>query len=188
MKLFDADRQLTSFKLPILKIVIFGSIFIAIFVFSRIITIKFSNHSIESIFRFFKVILIFADLYCLYAAFGELIYTSENIAKQKRTNNCNKLYYERYKFNDILALLDREDVLEFEIIQGGELISIGVSSNSYIDGPLFNKMYYVGNNYYNRSSFCEIIESYMTNNTLKIVSVDGVSIRSDKRLHLYQVK
>lgn len=182
--IFEYNRKSTSYKPAIIKGV--ASIVVILFILyvRCFLHFHFENDILELILKIFLVVILYGAIMCFYTAWSEINQTSENLKKQMKKKDINKVDFVVVKFSSIIVQLKSADVVRIEAIIQGEYCEFGATSSSYGDGPLINKQYYIGDEYFdkeNEKEYIAYVKEKLDSDTVNIISIDYVEAANLKK-------
>ena len=189
MNIFKLDKDIRSYKYPIIKIVIcIVIIFLMLIdvIFDQIHISLLDIKIIDILFRASGTIVIIACVLRIYISFAELILVSENRAKDKALSDRDIISSEEYTIGEIIAMVESNDILAIEIVSDKKKIEIGSSSYSEsFSSKLTDKLYYIDKEeFYDIEQFKSKLFSYLVNEKVLVISVDGIPAKKIKKKHI----
>ncbi|MBQ6707324.1 MAG: hypothetical protein IJM97_00090 [Clostridia bacterium] len=171
MKWFQFNSELDSYTYPIVKIVV--CIFLVIITINRGHFLNFENIFITIL----SVVICVASILCIYISFAEIISTYENREKIRTSLNIEKMPSKAYSVDEIIFMLDRNDIIEIQILVDKKIVEIGSSSDCNVgDRHFFDKRYYIGKKEFESiDEFKTVFVSLFSNGPVKVVSIDGIN-------------
>lgn len=173
MKVFEVQKNLTSYWYPVMKIII-CAVVIGLGIFRRkLLTIPYQWMNI--IVSLVSFVLAIICILILYISIGEVFHTYAN-RNRPRYDFCNAAKYSVY---DVISMAQSEDIIEIDLLTKEGLIKVGTSSdNRYVSPTFVDKQYYIGEHTYKGiSEFASELMSISSDNVLYILSIDGISIK-----------
>ena len=176
MKIFKCDENITSYKIPILKI-ISCSFLIALLLIGRIYFFRIDNLFVDSIVGIACALIIILCVLCIYISSGEMLLLHER--RVYSTADIKKLISKskNYPIAIVLSLLEENDIIEFSIVWENQIVTFGVASDSQNGSSrFFDKTYYFNN--FNDcipiEEFKDKLNSYSLNGELCVIAIDGM--------------
>ena len=173
MKLFEPNLNSTSYKIPIIKLVISVAIITAcvfrnsIFhIENKLLGIIFS--SVAFVFTIICVVIAYISCCEIYATFEN---THESVIANEK--------YSLIHIDDILSQIDSNDIIEYQILTDSGTILIGASSdNRYGSNKFFDKKYYCDNQEFDSiDELSNALSKYLVNDYLQVLSIDGIRVK-----------
>lgn len=173
MKIFEVQTNLISFLYPVIKIMISTAIVI-LCVFRRNL-VSISAQWINVVISLISFVLVILCILVIYISIGEIFHTISN-------RNCHHYLLNdtaQYSLDDVIALAQKEDIVEIELLTSEGLVKVGSSSdNAYADALFTDKQYYIGGNVYTTiEAFTEALLSISSNGVLYVLAVDGIMVK-----------
>ena len=150
MKLFEVQKDLTSFTYPAVKIIICLSVIFLSFARSRIF--RFANSWIDFGVTLLCFVLLMVSILCIYISVGELFHTCAN---RKNINN-QASDVKLLTIEAVTKIVSENDIVEIEVCTDNQTIKIGASSDCKYSSSIFeDKLFYISSSEY------ETIEQFM---------------------------
>ena len=166
---FSLSETTTSYKRPIIKLLLFPIIFLLIFFRPKFgITLIDGAVTVASIICFY-----FAVVYCLYIPFAEVLSVMNN---RKNSRSRGTKTYKSIPVDQITSLVLSNDIIDIEIKTGNNIIHIGSSSDLLPGGStFFDKRYYIGSSeYLDEVSFERRLKNLTADGKVNVVAIDDV--------------
>ena len=86
--------------------------------------------------------------------------------------------HKNFHIDEIIALVERNDIIDIRIIAHNKTISIGASSDCNVENStFFNKLYYVNDEHFSTiDSFKVCLISISCDNLIKVISIDDILV------------
>ena len=174
MKILKIQTDLQSYLLPIVKIIV-AVILIVIMIFRHKV-LPIENDSIQIILSIICSILAILCILSIYIAIAEIFYVYENRSKSKGVSTDDISIGKQKTLEDILFLLEQNDIIEIEIRNNEDIMTVGASSDCKpSDSVFFDKKYYIEDTEYERiEDISKRLEIYAKNRRLLVISIDGI--------------
>ena len=174
-KIFILQKDLTSYKYPLIKIIV--SLGVVLFSIFRNYIIVIPAGILNFIVVFICLTAMLAAVLCIYIAVGELFYVRENKKKVKR--KASLVSTVPFSLERVIALAKECHIIEFEICANENLLKIGASSdNKYASSVFFNKRFYIENDeYFTADAFEKALFEYSSDGKINVVSIDGTEAK-----------
>lgn len=189
MNIFKLDKELRSYKYPIIKIIICVAIIFVMLLdvfFDQIHISLLDIKIIDIMFRIFATIINLACVLRIYISFGELIYVSKNRAKDKILSDSDIANCEEFTLDDIISLSKNNYLLDIWIVSGNRIVEVGPTAVArYGDSKFYNKHFRIEKEeFWNIDDFKTALIPYLINEKLLVVSINGTAIEKLKRVTL----
>ncbi len=174
MNIFRIKKDNNSYVYPIVKVLIFSLLSVAVMSLNQIIVIN--NKAVYNLFIFLCMIIITGCAHCIFISFGELQAAHKNRAKNKTLTERVIAKSREYSVDEFVSLLERKDVIEIQIIFNRKAIDIGAKSDfNQSNFRFFNKRYYIDKEEFEDiEDFKSALAPYLFNGKILVLSVDGV--------------
>lgn len=181
LKWFEFNRDVKTYKFPILKICVCSLVMlllIAIFPVRKALS-SFWDDAIGVL----SALVGFLCIFCIALSFCEIISVSENREIEKLDKKTALAKSKTFLLDDVLSLLKSNDIIDILIFSNEQFIKIGSSSESVRGSSrFFNKRYYLGDEEFESfEDFSEILRSHSQNDSLCVVTIDGLPVTKKKR-------
>ena len=185
MSFFSFDEGNTSYKYPIIKIIV--SIVLILVLIHRndiipiTIHIDFNSEVVKEVITevitLLIVAIVFVCIHCIYMSIGELSVVKENRAKGKILSGDIIVKSKQYTVDEIVCMAETNDIIEIQIVSKNRAVKIGSSSDCKNgSSKFFDKLYYIdGVMYKNIKDFESELLSYAINGRISVLFIDGIS-------------
>ena len=178
LKIFEVQKDLTSYAYPVIKIVV--CILIILFSIFRNSFVQIHIEWINILIKYVCLVLTLCSILCLYISIGEIFHTFSNLKK----TNCDFVSIKPVSINTVKEILKRNDIVEIEVCIDDEIIKIGSSADcKYSSKVFYDKSYYI------QSSLFETINdverelfNIFPSGTIYVVRIDGLSVDHYKNI------
>lgn len=145
--LFKLDKNITTYKYPIIKILICIVLIILVsldIIFDQIHYDFLDNKVFDIIYRASTTIIFLACVLRIYISLGELSLVSENRAKNKTLSDSDMVECKEYTLDDIISLSEKYDLMDIRVVSGNKTVGVGPTAVYKYGGSKFhNKHFYV---------------------------------------------
>ena len=175
MKLLKCNEKISSYKLPIIKVISCSLLIVLIISLNSILPID--NHFWNELKNIVAAIVVALSVLCIYISFCEMLLLSERreLAKVeiKKAMKSSKFC----SVDRILSLLEANDIIEILIISNQQIIKLGASSDSHPwSSQFFDKKYYIDDfDCIEIEEIKEKLNSYSVDAKVQVVTIDGIS-------------
>lgn len=116
---------------------------------------------------------------CLYVSAGDLLLIYEKKTKNNNPSDISITQSKQYKFDEIVFEVDRNDIIEFQILSYNRIVRIGSNSDyNNVNSKLFDKQYYIDDVSFKRfDDFKKELSRYEENGNFYVIAIDGVSVK-----------
>ena len=173
MKPFELQTDLTSFKYPVVKIIICLSIIVFSLMRKRIF--RFSNLLANVVVTLLCFVLTIASILCLYISVGELFHTHAN----RKNINYKSLDAKQMTIEAVTKIVSENDIVEFEVCTDNKIIKIGASSDCKYSSSIFeDKLFYISSSEYETiEQFTEALIEYFPKEIIPVLKIDGLTLK-----------
>jgi len=172
-KLFELERNLTSYKIPVLKVA--GCVLVDALTFFRREIFAVQSRLFSAIITIILGQLIILCLPVLYISVAEIviIYRKQRKTKQKA---CSCKARRQCTPEEILAWVQSNDIIDIELCVNAKSIHIGASSDcNSAAGKMYDKRYYIGKReIVDIDAFQTEVCQFCVNGMLSVHAIDGV--------------
>lgn len=170
LKLFEMQEHLTSYARSITKIIL--SIFIVLVCIFRRKLFYISEGWLSVSIAIISLTLVIPSILILYISICELICTYSN--RKHRAASVEDAVF--VSVEDIVAIADRDWIVEIEILSQKGILKIGSSAdNVYSEEKFFDKKFYVGAcEFDSAEEFAEELTFISRDGSLPVLTIDGV--------------
>lgn len=174
MKLFSCDENITTYKIPVIKIVLCSLLIVLLI--SRNYFIHINNTLWKTIIDIVCFQAGILSILCIYLSVGEMLLLNERKKEDKINIENAKMHSKIYSVDCILSLLEENDIIELSILSNDQTVKLGASSDCRPGNTLFfDKNYYIGNkNNISIEELRETILHYSTDSKVCVIAIDGV--------------
>ena len=179
MKLFEPDTRLTSFKYPILKLIIVLLVFA--FVFSTALKLRLPNEWVTWVLRIVCAQIIILCVLAIYISVGEIFIVFENRNKRKKKKH-SSLDAKHLTIETISRIVSENDIIEIEVSISDEIIKIGASADCKHSSSVFeNKLFYISNSEFKTIElFKEALVDLFPEGVILVLKIDDLSLKNWK--------
>lgn len=171
IKIFEVNTELKSYTFPVIKILFCLALLVVLINRNKLFLFAENHLVVETILSFaLSVICIF----CIYISIAESIELHEKLHENQIS--IQKIDSKQYSIENIIHMVEKEDILEVEIIVQDEIVKIGCTSdNDWSTNNFFDKVYYCNSDEYETIEvFRKVIHTYTTDGMLNVISIDGI--------------
>ena len=173
MKPFRCDKNIKTYKIPVIKIVLCS--LIVVLLISRNYLIHINSLLWNTAIGIVCFQVVGLSILCIYLSICEIILLNDRKKEDKVNIENARLHSRTYSVDHILSLLEKNDIIEISIISNAQIIKLGASSDCCPgNSHFFDKSYYINNNDATIEELREIINNYSTNSKVCVISIDGV--------------
>lgn len=171
MRFLKCDKNANSYVYSIMRIIVC----VITIVITTIVRIPSNSHLFEIVFRIVDAIITIIAIFALYLSAAEISFVRERI--NTKGKHCNDSFVKEYKFDDVILLIEKNDIIDIRIVNHGDIIKVGSYSDSKPGSSVFfDKGYYIDNtDYISIDDFKKKLRQYCENEKLFIVDIDGMS-------------
>lgn len=175
IKLFRCNKNIRTYKIPVIKIVL-CCLLVALLI-SRNYFIHINSSFWNTIIGIVCFQMVILSILCIYLSVGEIILLNEHKNDAQININNAMTHCKTHSVDYILSLLERNDIIEISILSDDQIIKLGASSDSHPGSSyFFDKNYYVNNkNNITIKELREVINNYSTNGKICVIAIDGAS-------------
>lgn len=168
MKLFEHHTNQTTYKQPVIKVLVSISVMLAC-IFRYDVQIKWLSFLISV----FCVIITAVSILCIYNAIADMFYAYSN---RKKNQQKAGVISKKFNFEEIQRMLLTNNLIDINIVINGEIHSIGASAECERDSFIFfNKRYYFDNNdYKDFEDFISALYEHFPSGSVNVTSIDGI--------------
>lgn len=179
MKLFEFQTRLTSFKYPIIKIIVCLSLIILAVLRNSIFQI--SNIWINAIVTLLSFLITMASILCLCISVCEVIQTIEN---RQNTKIAFPVETKQVSIETIINMISENDIIEFDVCKDEKIFKIGSSAVcDYAFGPLRDKLFYIASSEYETIElFTEALLKLFPERSIPVFEIDGLPPKAFRRV------
>ncbi len=176
MRIFEVKADLKSYTYPVVKTAIACAI-ISICLFRNQI-IQINSEPMSTVIAIICGILAVLCILCIYVSVAEMFHAHENrTAKRSKLAGACTLNAKDYTVNKIVALAEKNEIIEIEVICKGKIVKIGASSDcKSSDSKFFDKLYYIDDaNFATIGEFeTALIPLCECGTVLSVIYIDGI--------------
>lgn len=174
MKLFRCDKNIKTYKIPVIKIILCG--LLVVLLISRNYLIHINNSLWKTIINIVCFQVVILSILCIYFSVAEIILLNERNKEDRMNIENARTYSKTYYVDYILSLLEENDIIDISILSNDQIINLGASSDCHPGSShFFDKNYYINNkNDITIEELREIINHYSTNSKVCVIAIDGV--------------
>ncbi len=178
-KLFTFQKDLKSYRYPLVKFAIFLSVILFCIFRRYIYSIPWRWLEIAEAFLCFAAGLI--SIFCIYISVAEMLNVFEN--KMSKKSKKSEIFTKNFTAEEIICLADENDIIEIKIKAGNGVLKIGTSSdNNNGSKKFFDKRFFIENKeFYNKEDFSAEVSALSGGGEIAVVSIDGVSAKQLRR-------
>lgn len=172
MKLFEVQKDLTSFSYPIIKVTICLFVIILCFVRNRIF--QFANLWTNAVVTLLCFALTIASILCLYISVGELFHTYTN----RRNISYQPSNVKQLTIEEVTKIVTENDIVEIEVCADNQIIKIGASSDCKYSSAIFeDKSFYISTSEYKTiEQFTDALIELFPNRVIPISKIDDLPL------------
>lgn len=170
MRLFEVQKDLTSYTYPVVKIIISLSVIVLSLLRNRIF--QFSNSLVNVTVTLFCFILTIASILCLYISVGEVFHTSTN----RKNANYQSSEIRPVTIGVISKIVSENDIVEIEACKNNKIIKIGASADCEYSSSVFkDKLFYIsGSEYKTVELFAEALLELFPDGIVPVLKIDDL--------------
>lgn len=170
MRLFEVQKDLTSYTYPVVKIIISLSVIVLSLLRNRIF--QFSNSLVNVTVTLFCCILTIASILCLYISVGEAFHTSTN----RKNANYQSSEIRPVTIGVISKIVSENDIVEIEACKNNKIIKIGASADCEYSSSVFkDKLFYIsGSEYKTVELFAEALLELFPDGIVPVLKIDDL--------------
>lgn len=167
-KIFEVQKDITTYKYPLIKLVICLFLVLSILIVSACDIIR-----VPFIIRIVFVVLIGGSYLSGLISVGEIAH----VYFKKKGKRSNKEYCREIRTIDIVKLVKENDIIEINAKINKKIITFGSASECERNGfNFFNKVYYIGKQEFKDiKSFENNLKVLFPNDIIYVFKIDGVS-------------
>jgi len=171
-KLFEVQTNLTTYKYPIVKILICLTIIILSLVRNMIFQI--SNPWINAAITLLCFVLAMPSFLCIYISVGELFIAYEN----RKNKNCRASDLKQLTIEAVAKIVSENDIVEIEVCINNKIVKIGASADCKYTSSVFeDKLYYISSSEYETVElFTEALVELFPQGTMPVSKIDGLPL------------
>lgn len=171
MRLFEVQKDLTSYTYPVVKIIISLSVIVLSLLRNRIF--QFSNSLVNVTVTLFCFILTIASILCLYISVGEVFHTSTN----RKNANYQSSEIRPVTIGVISKIVSENDIVEIEACKNNKIIKIGASADCEYSSSVFkDKLFYIsGSEYKTVELFAEALLELFPDGIVPVLKIDDLA-------------
>lgn len=172
MSIFKLSVEGTSYKWPLIKLMVCISILVVIFFRKTIISA--GEYAIILALNVICGVLMFPLILCILISIIEFGYVFNNKRKNRISLDVSVLPIR--KIQDIVNMVQNNDIIEVVICVNGNIVSVGSSAElNRWSGKFFNKAYYIGQmEYLSVEEFSVALREGIGTDTVHVYTIDGI--------------
>ena len=183
MHIFEFNDEIETYTYPIIKIIVCVVIYIAMFYRDKLLGSP-KEPAIIILIYVIVTILVGGCIFCVLISLAEIL--DLHIRRVEAKRDVEKLLTKKYTVDDIVAMAERDDILEIEIKFDGKIVKVGSSSDSCPGrSDFFDKAYFCNAGKLEEmesiEEFRERLEAYSTEGVLEVFSIDGLPVVDKKK-------
>ena len=174
MKIFDFDDNATSYKYPIIKLLL--SVLILAAIYNLNLVFHFNGEIANFTVNFLCRILICAGIIRIILSIAEILTIPGNRKKTAAVSDKEKKRSKTCSVDKIVSLADSNSIIEIQILSGNKKIKVGASSD-YDKGKseFFDKLFFIGEKEFETADdFRNALRMYSDGDKMTVISIDDL--------------
>ena len=177
------NEDINSYKLPVIKVVLFSLIIALLINRKRFVSID--NSLLDAVIGVTCALIAMVCVLCICISICEMLLLHDRREATKIDLENAIMHSKNYSINSILTLLEENDIIELLALSHGQIIRLGASSNSSPgNSHFFDKNYYVNDeDSVTIEELIKVLSRYSVDGELCVISIDGISPCKNKDKH-----